>query len=104
MAARCGHTVTEVYEDHTVGGAKSSEQRPALSRLLKDAVRRRFDITAVWAVDRLGRSLTDSAEHVADPEAEQGRLAPASARHRHVNRRSGQCVLPNAGRIYEQTP
>jgi len=27
--------------------------------LLKDAVRRRFDIVAVWAVDRLGRSLTD---------------------------------------------
>ena len=58
-AARCGYTVTEVYEDHAVSGAKSSDQRPALARLLKDAVRRRFDIVAVWAVDRLGRSLTD---------------------------------------------
>ena len=58
-AARCGHTVTEAYEDHAVSGAKSSDQRPALSRLLKDAVRRRFDMVAVWAVDRLGRSLTD---------------------------------------------
>jgi DNA invertase Pin-like site-specific DNA recombinase len=58
-AARCGHTVTDVYEDHAVSGAKSSYQRPALARLLKDAVRRRFDIMAVWAVDRLGRSLTD---------------------------------------------
>jgi DNA invertase Pin-like site-specific DNA recombinase len=58
-AARCGHTVTEVYEDHAISGAKSSDQRPALAKLLKDAVRRRFDIVAVWAVDRLGRSLTD---------------------------------------------
>jgi DNA invertase Pin-like site-specific DNA recombinase len=58
-AARCGHTVTEVYEDRAISGAKSSDQRPALSRLLKDAVRRRFDMVAVRAVDRLGRSLTD---------------------------------------------
>jgi DNA invertase Pin-like site-specific DNA recombinase len=58
-AARCGYTATVVYEDHAVSGAKSSDQRPALARLLKDAVRRRFDIVAVWAVDRLGRSLTD---------------------------------------------
>jgi DNA invertase Pin-like site-specific DNA recombinase len=58
-AARCGHTVAEVYEDRAISGAKSSDQRPALSRLLKDAVRRRFDMVAVWAVDRLGRSLTD---------------------------------------------
>ncbi len=57
--ASCGYTVTEVYEDHAISGAKSSDQRPALSRLLKDAVRRRFDMAAVWAVDRLGRSLTD---------------------------------------------
>ena len=58
-AARCGHTVTEIYEDYAISGAKSSDERPALSRLLKDAIRRRFDIVAVWAVDRLGRSLTD---------------------------------------------
>src|SRR5580658_6223231 len=58
-ADRCGHEITDVYEDHAVSGAKSSDQRPALSRLLKDAVRRRFDMVAVWSVDRLGRSLTD---------------------------------------------
>jgi DNA invertase Pin-like site-specific DNA recombinase len=58
-ASQCGHTVSEVYEDHAISGTKSSDQRPALSRLLKDAVRRRFDMVAVWAVDRLGRSLTD---------------------------------------------
>ena len=58
-ATRCGHEITDAYEDHALSGAKSSDQRPAFSRLLKDAVRRRFDMVAVWAVDRLGRSLTD---------------------------------------------
>jgi Resolvase, N terminal domain len=33
------------------------DQRPALDRMLKDAVRRRFDMVACWSVDRLGRSL-----------------------------------------------
>src|SRR5271167_1966776 len=59
MGSPVGYTVAEVYEDHAISGAKSSDQRPALSRLLKDAVRRRFGIVAVWPVDRLGRSLTD---------------------------------------------
>jgi hypothetical protein len=27
--------------------------------MLKDAVRRKFDVVMVWAVDRLGRSLVD---------------------------------------------
>src|SRR5215469_2292418 len=58
-AERCGHSVVQVYEDHAISGARASHQRPALSRLLRDAVRRRFDMVAVWAVDRLGRSLKD---------------------------------------------
>lgn len=58
-AARCGHEVVEVYEDHAVSGAKAGVQRPAFSKLLKDAIRRRFDVVAVWSIDRLGRSLQD---------------------------------------------
>jgi len=58
-AERCGHEVVEFYEDHGVSGAKASGQRPALSKLIKDAVRRRFDLVAVWSIDRLGRSLQD---------------------------------------------
>ena len=56
-AERCGHTVVAEYEDHAISGAKGRDQRPAFDRMLKGAVRREFDIIAVWSSDRLGRSL-----------------------------------------------
>ena len=42
-----------------MSGAKGRERRPQLDLMLKDAVRRRFDVAMVWSVDRLGRSLAD---------------------------------------------
>jgi DNA invertase Pin-like site-specific DNA recombinase len=59
IAERRGWTVTEVYEDFGVSGAKGRDQRPAFDRLLKDANRRRFDVVMAWSIDRVGRSLTD---------------------------------------------
>ena len=56
-AERCGHTVVAEYEDRAISGAKGRDQRPAFDRMLKGAVRREFDIIAVWSSDRLGRSL-----------------------------------------------
>ena len=56
-AERCGHTVVAEYEDHAISGAKGRGQRPAFDRMLKGAVRREFDVIAVWSSDRLGRSL-----------------------------------------------
>ncbi len=58
-AAARGWTVTGVYADQGISGAKGRVGRPQLDLLLKDAVRRRFDVAMVWAVDRLGRSLPD---------------------------------------------
>jgi DNA invertase Pin-like site-specific DNA recombinase len=58
-AAHMGHTVTEVYVDNGISGAKSRNGRPAFDRLHRDAARRRFDIVMAWSVDRLGRSLQD---------------------------------------------
>jgi len=58
-AERAGHTVTAVYEDHGFSGAKTSQQRPEMSKMLKAAVRREFDQVAVRSIDRLGRSLQD---------------------------------------------
>ena len=52
-----GHEVVGVYEDAGVSGAKGRDKRPGFDRLLKDAVRREFDIIATWSADRLGRSL-----------------------------------------------
>mgnify|MGYP003668382502 CR=1 FL=1 len=44
------------YVDQGVSGAKTS--RPALDRLLADARKRKVDVVVVWALDRLGRSLS----------------------------------------------
>jgi DNA invertase Pin-like site-specific DNA recombinase len=60
--ARAGYTVVKVYEDHGISGAKGRDKRPAFDALLKDAVRREFDLIAVWSSDRLGRSLSHLVE------------------------------------------
>jgi hypothetical protein len=39
-----------------VSGAKGRDKRPQFDALLKAAVRREFDMIAVWSSDRLGRS------------------------------------------------
>ena len=54
-----GWSVVAVYADEGISGAKGRDGRPQLDLMLKDAVRRRFDVAMVWAVDRLGRSLPD---------------------------------------------
>lgn len=59
VAARAGWEITEIYKDEGISGAKGREKRPAFDAMLKDAVRRKFDLVASWSVDRLGRSLQD---------------------------------------------
>ena len=49
-----GWTAQE-YVDHGVSGAK--DRRPALDRLVRDAMRRRLDVLICWRLDRLGRNL-----------------------------------------------
>ena len=69
VAQARGWVVAGIYEDHGVSGSKGRQQRPQLDRLLKDAVRGRFDLLAAWAVDRLGRSLQDLVATLADLQA-----------------------------------
>jgi DNA invertase Pin-like site-specific DNA recombinase len=61
-AARAGHTVVKVYDDIGISGAKGRDQRPQFDAMLKAAVRREFDMLAVWSSDRLGRSLRHLVE------------------------------------------
>ena len=49
--------VANEYTDDGISGAKGRPERPGLDALLKAAVRGEFDLVAVWALDRLGRSL-----------------------------------------------
>jgi DNA invertase Pin-like site-specific DNA recombinase len=69
VAARRGWTVAEVYEDLGISGAKGRDKRPALDRMLKDASRRRFDVVMAWAIDRVGRSLSDLLSTIQHLEA-----------------------------------
>lgn len=57
VAERQGWEIVHIYTDHGISGAKGRDQRPELDRMLKDAVRREFDVIMAWSVDRLGRSL-----------------------------------------------
>jgi DNA invertase Pin-like site-specific DNA recombinase len=59
IAERRGWEVIEVYSDAGISGAKGRNGRPGLDSMLKDASRRKFDIVMSWAIDRLGRSLSD---------------------------------------------
>ncbi len=56
VAARRGWEVVRTFEDAGISGAKGREKRAGLDAALKDAVRHRFDVLAVWSIDRLGRS------------------------------------------------
>ena len=49
------HIPGEQYVDEGVSG--STDTRPAVDKLLRDAKRRRFDVLVCWRLDRLGRSL-----------------------------------------------
>jgi DNA invertase Pin-like site-specific DNA recombinase len=67
FAIRRGWSVFEEYVDHGVSGAK--ESRPALNRLMADARQRKFDVVAVWKLDRFGRSVKHVVVSLADFEA-----------------------------------
>jgi DNA invertase Pin-like site-specific DNA recombinase len=54
-AERRGLVVYAEFVDHGVSGSR--ESRPELDRMMGDAQNRRFDVLAVWKIDRLGRSL-----------------------------------------------
>ena len=49
-----GLDVEAVYEEH----ASAAKVRPEFNRLMADAHAGKFDVVIVWALDRLGRSMT----------------------------------------------
>jgi DNA invertase Pin-like site-specific DNA recombinase len=69
VAAARGWSVVAQFSDDGIGGAKTRSDRPALDALLKGAVRGEFDLVAVWAIDRLGRSLQHLVETVNELKA-----------------------------------
>ena len=74
VAGHRGWEIVQTYEDQGISGAKGRDQRPAFDAMLKDAVRRRFDILMVWSIDRLGRSVLHVANALAELDAAGIRL------------------------------
>jgi DNA invertase Pin-like site-specific DNA recombinase len=68
IARQRGWAVVRVFSDNGVSGAKGPTQRPELAALLSGASRGEFDVVMAWAMDRLGRSLTDLLDIVAKLE------------------------------------
>jgi DNA invertase Pin-like site-specific DNA recombinase len=58
-ASQRGWTVSKIYSDAGISGATGREKRPGLDAMLKDATKGKIDVVMAWAVDRMGRSLSD---------------------------------------------
>ena len=69
VAEHRGWVIVQTYEDQGISGAKGRDQRPAFDRMLKDAVRGRFQVLMVWSIDRLGRSVLHVANALAELDA-----------------------------------
>jgi DNA invertase Pin-like site-specific DNA recombinase len=69
VGAHRGWEIVQTYEDAGISGAKGRDQRPAFNQMLKDAVRRKFDVLMVWSIDRLGRSVLHVASAMAEMDA-----------------------------------
>jgi DNA invertase Pin-like site-specific DNA recombinase len=66
MVCPRGLTIIGKYIDRMTG---SKDSRPALNGLMTDAQRRKFDAVLVWKLDRLGRSLRNLVNALAELEA-----------------------------------
>jgi len=59
-------TLASEYTDRVTG---ASDRRPGLDRLMQDARLRRFDVLAIWKLDRLFRDLRHMVNTVAELQA-----------------------------------
>ena len=69
VADRNGWEIVDQYIDHGISGSKGRDQRPELDRMMKDAVKKKFDVVMCWSIDRLGRSLQNCIEILNDLNA-----------------------------------
>ena len=53
VAEHRGWLITQTNEDQGISGAKGRDQRPAFDQMLKDVIRRRFDVLMNLIDDRL---------------------------------------------------
>ena len=66
--------IVQTYEDQGSAAPKAGISVQPSTQMLKDAVRRRYDILLVWSIDRLGRSVLHVANALAELDAAGIRL------------------------------
>jgi len=59
IAGHRGWEIVATYSDKGISGAKGRKDRPGFDQMLADAGRGKFDIVMAFALDRVGRSLSD---------------------------------------------
>lgn len=59
IADHRGWQIVGTYADKGISGAKGRKDRPGFDRMLADAGRAKFDVVMAFALDRVGRSLSD---------------------------------------------
>ena len=59
LGQRMNYEIVAKYKDEGISGAKNRDERPALSEMMKDAVRGKFDGVLVYDLSRLGRNLEE---------------------------------------------
>ena len=69
LAERRGFEIVHQYEDQGISGGKGRDKRPAFDQMLKDAMRRKYDVLLVWSMDRLGRSVLHVAQAMVELDA-----------------------------------
>jgi putative DNA-invertase from lambdoid prophage Rac len=75
LAERRGWSIVATYEEQVSGAALA---RPELRRLLVDAHRGRFEVVLVWALDRLGRSMSGTLSTVLELDQKGVRVVSAA--------------------------
>ena len=68
-AGHRGFQIVREHENAGIIGGKGRDKRPAFDQMLKDAVRRRFDVCLVWSMDRPGRSVLLVAQAMEELDA-----------------------------------
>ena len=69
VAERNGWEIVDPYIDLGISGSTGRDKRPELDRMMKDALKKKFDVVMCWSIDRLGRSLQNCIEILNDLNA-----------------------------------
>ncbi len=66
---RNGWVFVAEHTDKGISGSKGRDKRPGLNALMKGVMRKDYDVVCVWSLDRMGRSLIDLVNILADLDA-----------------------------------